>query len=537
MSLKKIVYTAAFLLLIAGIGFSCHNYVKHDFRKSYDNDNELVHSDTNQVPFIKIHLANGDVGILQQWHINESKDTIIGEGKHYNFNRLHVQSGPLSFAIDDIVIIETNDLERLKSKDEARIAALAILTGVNLTINLHCLANPKACFGSCPTFYINENSYIHSANAEGFSSATSPCFEKEDIDPLQYRSPAGPFFLTMKNEAFETHMVNELFVEALPKAKNEKVYIDPDGEYYLSDKLYKPAKAMAQGQPIESKIADIDETAYFSTTDSTDLFAQEEIILEFDNLTEEDFGLVINCRQTLLTTFLFYTGISYMGDEAVDYVAKMETSSIMRSVVTYHLDKFGKIKMYYEDEDGDWQFINSFGEKGPIAKNLLLIPVPQAGVHDGKLKLKAVLTKGLWRLDYMGLAATKGKVEPVAIYPAAVEVKNGNMPALDDIRADDKDYLISFPGNEFKFTFNLPKIADSQEYELFLCSKGYYLEWIRQDWIKGKNIPRLTQMLMSNDQVWEELAVEFKTMEHGMETVFWNSKYISDSVTHTKQPL
>jgi hypothetical protein len=215
-----------------------------------------------------------------------------------------------------------------------------------------------------------------------------------------------------------------------------------------------------------------------------------------------------------------------MGDEAADYVAKMETNGLMRQIVQNQHDKFGRIKLSSWDSDNkEWKPIEEFDEKGPIAKNLILAPIFNKNPQKDKLKIKLELTKGLWRLDYIGLDLIDTIANPIIIYPSEIEVIDGADYTIKDIKSDDKNYLISFPGNEFKFKFDLPETSNSQDYELFLSSKGYYLEWIRQDWIKGKNIVKLNKMLMNDTQTWTDLAKEFKTMEHEMETVFWNSKY------------
>lgn len=514
-------------LLITIVVLSCHRYVNHSFRQSYSDVNELIHADTKRVPFFKVHFKNGDVSVLDKWNINENRDTIIGLGKLYDFNRVQTQEGDLAFSIDEIVIVETNQLEAIKSKDKQRIAALSILSGANLALDALCITNPKACFGSCPTFYVDENSTIHSANSEGFSSSTSPCLEKKDLDPLQYNTSSEEFFLTMKNEAFETHVINELSIEAILKNKNEKVYVDKKNNFYNSNQLYLPTSAVVRNKDIRSEISRLDDIEYLSATDSTDLFAQEEIILEFDQLLPEgDFGIILNYRQTQLTTFLFYTGISYMGDEVGDYASKMETDPVIRQILQNHVAKFGKIKLSaWNYGDKKWVPIEEFDEKGPIAKNLILAPLLKNKPSKNKLKIKLELTKGLWRLDFAGLALIETKADPITIYPSEMEIIDGAEYTLNDIRLDDKDYLLSFPGNEFKFKFDLPKASDNQDYELFLSSKGYYLEWIRQDWINGKDIPKLTKMLMNDPQTWKDLAIEFKGMEHEMESVFWNSKY------------
>jgi hypothetical protein len=106
-----------------------------------------------------------------------------------------------------------------------------------------------------------------------------------------------------------------------------------------------------------------------------------------------------------------------------------------------------------------------------------------------------------------------------------LDIIDGNAYTISDIAQDDDHYLISFPGNAFRFKFELPELNNHDEFELFLSSKGYYLEWIRKSWLKDKNLAKLKKMLLNDNKTWQELAQEFKAMEDDMESVFWNSKF------------
>jgi len=65
-------------------------------------------------------------------------------------NRAIIAEGPLSVFIDSVAIFETN-----RSPKE-RIAGMAIITALDALLGILCITTPKACFGSCPTFYFNE---------------------------------------------------------------------------------------------------------------------------------------------------------------------------------------------------------------------------------------------------------------------------------------------------------------------------------------------------------------------------------------------
>lgn len=524
----KIYLSALFIVFLLFSSCKYGNYINHDFRKTYTDFNEVLHSDTTEVPFFKAHFKNGDVGILEKWSLSQDKDAIIGQGRLYDFNRNQVKEGLLSFEVKEIAIIETNQLEAIKSLDADRVTGLAILTGVNLALNIFCISNPKACFGSCPTFYVEGETFIHSASAEGFSSSIAPSLEQTDIDALRYSTSADAFFLTMKNEALETHAVNQLQLHAVPKIRGESAFHDKSGNYYRCGELYTSKRAFVDGKDITKMLAYFDETEYYSPADSFDLSAREEIVLEFEQPPGENLGLAIRFRQTLLTTFLLYSGLSYMGDEVGKYFTRIETSKNVRKRFGNPFERLGKIELsVWDEETQSWRRFEELYETGPIAKNLMLAPLPKGTTGPGKLKIKIEMAKGLWRLDYVGLTNIRAKAAPIIISPVVMELAGEKADGIDRVKDNDDSYLIAFPGDEFRFRFELPELEnESLEYELFLSSKGYYLEWIRDEWIRGKNIPKLKKMLLNDDQTWRELAAEYKSIEREMESAFWNSKYI-----------
>ncbi|GAA4945430.1 hypothetical protein GCM10023314_18250 [Algibacter agarivorans] len=507
--------------------YSCRKYyIDHGFRETYTNVNEVIHKDSTKMPFFKVHFKNGNVSLLDTWSLNNGKDTITGNGTLYDFNRNTLHTGELHLTINDIAIIETNEYSKILTKDNDKIAALSILTGANAILNVVCITNPKACFGSCPTFYVDGQTLLHNAQAEGFSSSISPSLERQDLDALQYATSSDEFLLIMKNEAFETHMINELYIQAVPKNKNDHVFQDKHGSFYQCGNLLNASLATVNNTNIASRINTIDEAEYFSLTDPNKLETKEEIILEYQGLSTNNYGLVINFRQTLLTTFLLYNGISYMGDEVGDYFSKIETNEFIKQKLSNPFKRLGKIKLsVWNEELKIWQFIEELYETGPIAKNLVIAPLNNINQTNNKIKIKIEMTKGLWRIDLLALTTIKSETEPYTIYPNTLDIVNGNAYTISDIAKDDHYYLISFPGNEFRFKFKLPELNNKDEFELFLSSKGYYLEWIRKSWLKDKNLSKLKKMLLNDDKTWNELAQEFKAMEDGMESVFWNSKF------------
>jgi hypothetical protein len=184
--------------------------------------------------------------------------------------------------------------------------------------------------------------------------------------------------------------------------------------------------------------------------------------------------------------------------------------------------ELGDLDVYlWNEKKNNWEFQEVLYETGPIAINRQIIPLKN-NVSDSKVKIKLMMNKGLWRIDYSALTNIKEKVKPIEISPSSILNKgNNDKAALAAINCPD-NYLISMPGSEYRFNFLLPNT--NTDHELFLYSKGYYLEWMREHWIKDKDLLKLRQMVENPKKYLKEEAKEFKCYEKAMEEEFWNSK-------------
>ncbi len=513
---------------------ACRTNPAYYFRSNYKEANTLIHQTDSMEkrPFLKAHLKNGDVCIFRDsWQVDTLENSVYGSGSRYDFNRKLAYKGNLRFPIDSVLIFETN--EKLVGTEKKRIAALTVLTALNLTGGMICLSNPKACFGSCPTFYVNKDDNFHFANAEGFSNAILPSMEYFDIDALGYAPINGSSFsLTMKNEALETHCLRDIKLLAYPKNEDQRIYQSRKNQFYLCENNYAITKALAEEGDITRLISVEDRVERFSLSDATNLSSKEELFLEFENVENlQDLGLIVNFRQTLMTTYFIYGAMGYMGDEVGDIFARMEEDKETVSKLDKGIKKeLGDIDVYVWNETSeDWIFQGGFYETGPIAFNHQILPLDQKA--KGKnFRVKLVMNKGLWRMDYVALTNIKEQVEPLELRPNQILNKGIIDPlALKELNHPDK-LLISMPGDEFQLDFQLP--AESQDYELFLYSKGYYLEWMREHWIKDKDLLKLRQMFKNPKKFLSEEAASFKQYEANMESEFWNSKIDTETFSY-----
>jgi len=521
MTKKIILYALSLVIAVIAIQ-SCATYY---FRSNYKDANSFLHEANALLtkPFLKAHLRNGDVCILKDtWKVDTIHNTVSGTGTRYDFNRRDVQSGIIIIPVDSVAIFETNN--KIINPEEARITALCVLAGVDVAVFLVCLTNPKACYGSCPTFYINENDNFHYADAEGFTHAISPSLEYADIDALNNsKLSTNLFSITMKNEALETHCVNDVKLFACPRKNDEHIYQSKSDDFYRCKNKYILSEAMANEGNITSLLSCDDKQERFSLSDENNLKSKEEVIFNFNTVSNtDDLGLIINFRQTLMNTYLFYNAMGYMGDEVGDIFALMETNKKIRNSFDTTNKILGNIDVYSWNEiNKKWVFENSVDESGPIAINKQIIPLKKAK-NGSTIKLKLVMNKGLWRIDYLALTNIIEKVTPIEISP--VSIFNKGKPDKSALKAiiDTGNYLISMPGSSYKFNFILP--GQNDDYELFLYSKGYYMEWMRSNWFKDKNLIKLKLMVDKPEIYLKGEAKNYKQYETIMEQQFWNSK-------------
>jgi hypothetical protein len=266
-----------------------------------------------------------------------------------------------------------------------------------------------------------------------------------------------------------------------------------------------------------------DREVRFSLADENNLNSKEELFFDFGNINNAGaIGLVLSFRQTLMTTYLFYSALGYMGDKIGKYFASMETNEEKRKNFDATSRILGGIAVFLWNEvNQTWDYQSKVTETGPIAFNHQILPLGSVEKDQG-VKLKLIMNKGLWQLDCLSVTNIREKVVPVEIKPAEILNKGKIDPAaLAQIDAEDQ-YLISMPGSEYKFNFDLPD--ENQDYELFLYAKGYYLEWMREHWLKDKNVLKMNQLVNNPGQFLRAEAKNYKRYETEMAPIFWDSK-------------
>src|SRR5262249_54910744 len=153
---------------------------------------------------------------------------------------------------------------------------------------------------------------------------------------------------------------------------------------------------------------------------------------------------------------------------------------------------------------------------GPLARDTHLVRLPAV---DGAVRLQLRIARGNVRLDAVQLATLVGPVVPRPIAASVVPVNLGRRFG-GDREPGGAFPLVTLPGDAYDLRFEIPV----GEQELFLSSRGYYLEWLRHEWLLEENPVKAALLFAFPRAAMRLLAPAFKQHEDELETAFWRSR-------------
>ncbi|HLK92050.1 MAG TPA: hypothetical protein VKZ18_19315 [Polyangia bacterium] len=476
-------------------------------------------------PYLKAHMRDGRLYVLATWSVNGGAGTVAGHGRLLDLDRRAGPEGDYQIPLAEVAIFETN-----RPPTSPVIAALAVTTVGSLAGTALCLANPKACFGSCPTFYVSDGERPV-LSAEGFSDSVAPSLEATDVDALFRAHPEGrALTVRMTNEALETHVVDAVDVLAVPRPPGGRAFHAEDqdgGGFYGATALAAPASCEAPEGPCADSVRALDGREWSSPADGQDLGAREQLTLTFPAASAAGpRGLVIAARETLLTTYLLYQTLAYLGSGVGDALTALERDPGKADALRAVYRRLGDLEVEVEQADGRWTRAGSVFETGPIATDVHLVrlpPVPAGAPAGRPLRVRLNVTRGNWRLDWIALATLGPRVEATRLAPrtvaGVVDTAEGRRPVT--VRPGQR--IVTLPGDAYTFSYELPE--HPERYELFLASRGYYLEWMREAWLREESPARAALLMAAPGLALRLLAPAYKQQEAGMDRLFWESRY------------
>jgi len=352
-----------------------------------------------------------------------------------------------------------------------------------------------AIFGSCPTVY-TDSAGTPMLEAEGFSYSIAPLFEARDVDVLRgVADSAGTLRLEVRNEALETHYINQLGILQVVRGARESILPVPVGSPVAVRDLTPPAVARDRaGRDVRTDLVTADGRTFSTAPVVLDAVSPDDVTdaieLTFPRPAGQDTAvIVLRMRNSLLNTVLLYELM--LGDpglRALDWVGRdLQRVGTAARLGQWYGRNFG---LRVAVRDGRHvREVGRVADTGPIAwKDVaVLVPVPSQG---DSLRVRLSFVADDWRIDRVALARGWRHLAPRALAPMAVADSAGHLDtaALASLQDADERYLVTQPGTRLHVRF-APERAPADSVAAFLLvTQGYYIEWLRGQWVR----PHLT---------------------------------------------
>jgi hypothetical protein len=350
-----------------------------------------------------------------------------------------------------------------------------------------------AIFGSCPTFYAAGTDGLV-LQSEGFSYSIAPLLEGKDFDRIDVSAgPDGTATLELRNEALETHYLNEIKLLAVRHGPGQAAYPGVLEEILVVDNERPAASARdLSGGDHTAQVSGADgawfetSSARLSKVDSTDL--TDRLYLAWPAPSTDRAALVLRMRNSLLSTVLFYDAmLAKQGARSVDWLAsdvnQIGPALELRDFFRRHMGVRVAVRSGTE-----WLDAGRLPDVGPIAWEEVAIEVPVHEADSVRMRLEFVADG--WRFDRIALGSLIDRPEPddIPLRQIASADFGPDDGARDRLSAADDSYLVTGPGMRFDLTFDAPKVSDGTT-SYILVTQGYYTEWVRGSWIRENPVP------------------------------------------------
>jgi hypothetical protein len=470
---------------------------------------------------VKAHLVDGSTVLFRDGVI-VSKTSVASRarpGDRFDV-RLYPVAGVQTISLDSVV-----GMENFISRTNAGVSTmLTVLANAGLVVGSALAA--VAIFGSCPTVYA-DSAGTPILQAEVFANRISPLFEARDIDLLTVQPDSrGIVTLQVRNEALETHYINQFELLDVPHARRERIVPDEHGRPLALDGFVSPLSVRDRaGNDLTATLASTDGVV-FSTAASTMAAVTEGDARDYIDFTvktprdAENVAVVLHLRNSLLNTVLLYDFmLGAPGARSLDWLAHdMYRIGPVLQLGRWYRNNFG-LRVLVKRGD-KYEEVERHPTYGPVAWRDVATMVPVHGQDELQIRLTFVADE--WRIDKLSVAtqARRGESRVIGLSSVAAGDDTTSASALRSMRDPDERYLQTSPGQKFSIAFDVGRLPGAESHTFLLASQGYYTEWLRGSWIKAARdstpFKPSNALLLSAIRRWQATRDSVETRFYGV---------------------
>ena len=431
---------------------------------------------------VKAHLNDGSTVVFAEG-VTVSGELIRGDGVIYDLT-LEESRSVSEISLADVAAMES--YQTPTSTSATTTASIASTIAITAVVGLATVA----LFGSCPTVYgLDAGDAV--LEAELFSYSIAPTFESRDIDRLGARPDSnGLLSLELRNEMLETHYIDHIELLEVTHLPSERAYPDEKGRPLIVDGMIAPSAALDnESRDVLASVNMADGVAWEASKERLATVTENDRIdyidVEFDVPPGSgDPALVLKMRNSLLNTVLLYdVMLADQGFGALDWLGKdvNRIDNRIRTGLWYRNNMGLEVSVW---QNGRLRKVARIGDQGPIAWAERAVRLPAS--TDGRMKVRLSFTTDNWRIDQVALAldARQARAKSVPVERAEnPQGERADIPAFL-ARADD-EYLVTRPQDSVRLEFNVGQRPEGEGQSYFLASEGYYMEWMRSEWLTG----------------------------------------------------
>ena len=464
---------------------------------------------------VKAHLRDGSTVVFSAGAV-VGGDTVRGQGMRYGLT-LRDSTAIGAISLDSIVGMETFE----RTSNPAAGFAVTVLATAGTLLGAAALA--VAIFGSCPTFYA-DSAGVAQLQAEGFSYSIAPIFESRDIDRLRViRAADGSVRLEVRNEALETHYVNQLEILQVAHTTSETALVDEFNRVVaVSGEVPLSSARDRRGRDVSRSVAWHDGVVY--STDER--IMKRGRVGDLDDWIDisapapqgaDSVAIVLRLRNSLLNTILLYdVMLGDAGARSLDWVGQdLKQVGPALAVAQWYQERMG---MHLAVNDGRrYRVVGHLRDTGPIAWKDVAVIVPVLTPDTVRVRLSFPMDN--WRIDRVVVVSRYRRITPVVVPLVDVQHAEGarDTAALAAMKDADGRYLQTAPGQRFAAVFRANQAMGAGAHTFFLASQGYYTEWMRRSWLRS---PRADRPFIPSDTALAQALSRWRTSQDSLETLF-----------------